>query len=97
MARFSRWSTIVRMTPARRAVSALIVLVLGTGFLAAVYMVFVVHHLPGHAGPLLGAAQDVPADFFLRRRLYALEAWLTFGFLSLFLALTWLRPDRTSP
>ena len=54
-------------------------------------MVFVVHHVPGHTGPMFEAASSVSPDFFLRRRLYALEAWLTFGFLSVFLALTWLR------
>ena len=78
---------------ARRIVAGLIVFVLGTGFLSALYMVFVVHHVPGHTGPMLEAATSVPADFFLRRRLYALEAWLTFGFHSNFLALTWLRRE----
>jgi hypothetical protein len=79
------------MSPAQRVASWVIVLVLGTGFLAALYMVFVVHHVPGKAGPMFAKATSVPQDFFVRRRLYALEAWLTFGFLSVFLALTWLR------
>jgi hypothetical protein len=80
------------MTRIQRAAYALIVFVLGTGFLSALYMVFVVHHVPGHAGPMLEGAHGVSPEFFLRRRLYALEAWITFGFLSIFLALTWFRP-----
>jgi len=75
----------------------LIVIVLGTGFLAALYMVFVVYRLPGQGpGPMFGHATEVELDFFLRRRLYALEAWVTFGFLSVYLALTSLRPATGS-
>lgn len=75
----------------------LIVTILGTGFLAAIYMVFVVYRVEGQGvGPMFGAAHDVPMDFFLRRRLYALEAWVTFGFLSVYLASTSLRPPRDS-
>jgi len=80
------------MTTPQRVVHWLIVTILGTGFLAALYMVFVVHRIEGQGiGPMGGAASEVPLDFFLRRRVYALEAWLTFGFLSVYLALTSLR------
>lgn len=59
-------------------------------------MVFVVHRVPDSSvGPMFGLAGDVPQDFFLRRRLYALEAWITFGFLSVYLALTWLRAPES--
>ncbi len=81
------------MTTPQRIVHGLIIGILSTGFLAALYMVFVVYRIPGAGvGPMFGAAPDVDPDFFLQRRLYALEAWVTFGFLSVYLALTWLRP-----
>ena len=70
-----------------------IIFILLTGFLSAVYMVYVV--LRGddnHVGPLFSRVKAMPQDLFLRRRLYAIEAWLTFGFLSVYLALTSLRP-----
>lgn len=72
-----------------------IVFVLGTGFLAALYMTFVVFRPEAHGGPLLETARTVPLDFFVRRRVYALEAWMTFGFLAIYLALTSLRPTRS--
>ena len=76
----------------------LIVGILGTGFLAALYMVFVIYAVPGQGlGPMGQSATDVSLDFFLRRRLYALEAWITFGFLSVYLALTSLRPPPAGP
>jgi hypothetical protein len=79
----------------RRAVAHwTIVLVLGTGFLSALYMVFVVYRVPGAGiGPMYGLATEVTPEFFLQRRLYALEAWVTFGFLAVYLGLTSLRPD----
>ena len=80
------------MTLPQRIAHWLIVGILLSGFLSALYMVFVVCRVEGHTGPLFGLAQTVPQDFFVRRRLYALEAWITFGFLSVYLALTWLRP-----
>jgi hypothetical protein len=82
------------MTLPRRLAHYTVLFVLGTGFLAALYMVFVVHRVEGQGlGPMGSAASEVPLDFFVRRRLYALEAWLTFGFLSVYLALTELRPS----
>lgn len=72
-----------------------IVTVLGTGFLAALYMTFVVFRPEAHGGPLFETARTVDLDFFVRRRVYALEAWMTFGFLAIYLALTSLRPSRS--
>jgi hypothetical protein len=80
------------MTKLQRVVHWAIVLNLTTGFLAAIYMVFVVFAPEGGTGPLLGRAREIPLDFFVRRRMYALEAWLTFGFLAIYLGLTSLRP-----
>lgn len=85
------------MRTARAVAHWTIVAVLGTGFLAALWMVFVVYRIPGAPmGPMFGAAPDVPPDFFLQRRLYALEAWVTFGFLSVYLGLTSLAPASRS-
>jgi len=83
------------MTLPQRVAHWTIVTVLGTGFLAALYMTFVVFRPEAHGGPMLDAARDVPLDFFVRRRAYALEAWMTFGFLALYLALTSLRPSAS--
>ena len=58
----------------------------------ALFMVFVVYRPEGHVGPLWMAATELPHDFVVERRLYALEAWVTFGFLSVYLAITSLRP-----
>lgn len=66
----------------------LIYFVLGTGFLAAVYMVFVVYRVKGKPGPLWGRSAEISDSHFMRRRLFAIEAWLTFGFLALYFALT---------
>lgn len=80
------------MTTPQLVVHWLIVANLAIGFFAAIYMVFVVYRIDGAGpGPMMSRARDVPQHFFVRRRLYALEAWLTFGFLSVYLALTWLR------
>ena len=70
----------------------LIIINLVTGFLSSLYMVFVVYKPPGNesliGGPLWSAARTLPHDFIVERRLYALEAWIVFGFLSIYYALT---------
>jgi hypothetical protein len=82
------------MTRSQQVLHWAIVLILGTGFLSALFMVFVVYRPEGHAGPLWMSARELPHEFIVQRRLYALEAWVTFGFLSVYLALTSLRPAR---
>ncbi len=47
---------------------------------------------PGTAGPLFGAALDMDIDFFLKRRLYAIETWIAIGGLAIYLALTEIAP-----
>jgi len=55
------------------------------------YQVFVVMD-PGTSGPLFGAARDMDMDFFLKRRLYAIETWVAIGGLAIYLAITEVRP-----
>jgi len=52
-------------------------------------MVFVVYRPEGGGlGPLWGAARKMPHDLLVQRRLYAIEAWICFGFLAIYYALT---------
>ncbi len=61
-------------------------------------MVFVVYRPEGGAlGPLLQQSKEIPMEFFMRRRLHALEAWITFGFLALYFAQTTYRDYRNQP
>lgn len=59
-----------------------------TGFLSAIYMVFIVFKPEQSSGPLWQVAKELPMDFFMKRRLYAIEAWIIFGFLALYYAMT---------
>lgn len=59
-----------------------------TGFFSALYMVFIVYRVEGTKGPLWKSAKDIPHEFFMQRRVYAIEAWITFGFLAIYFALT---------
>jgi hypothetical protein len=58
------------------------------------YMVFAVLRPPGVAGPLGAAAASVPLELMVPRRLYALEHWVAFVGLALYLALTEVLPRR---
>ena len=57
----------------------------------AAYQVFYVHST-GSAGPLWGGAVIVAPEKMLARRLYAIEAWLAIGGLSIYLAITEIGP-----
>ena len=59
-----------------------------TGFLSALYMVFVVFKVDKGVGPLWKLAKSMDSETFLKRRLYALECWIIFGFLAVYFALT---------
>lgn len=61
---------------------------LGTGFLSALYMVFIVYQVKGRKGPLWKRSTDTTDSHFVRRRMFALEAWIIFGFLALYFAVT---------
>ena len=69
-------------------IEGLIFFILITGFLSAIYMVYVVYAPPTKSvGPLFSKAKDLPFEFLTVRRLYAIEAWIIFGALSIFWAL----------
>ena len=55
------------------------------------YQVFVVFN-PGTSGPLFGSAVYRDLDFFLKRRLYAIETWVAIGGLAIYLAITEILP-----
>jgi hypothetical protein len=56
------------------------------------YMVFAVIKPEGVTGPLFGAAQQLPFEMMVTRRLYAIEFWIATAGLSLYLALTEIGP-----
>ncbi|MFK7927921.1 MAG: hypothetical protein AB8H79_07015 [Myxococcota bacterium] len=50
---------------------------------------------PGGSGlPLFGAATSVPQELLLARRLYAIEGWIAFGALAVYLGITEILPAR---
>ena len=55
------------------------------------YMVFFVI-TGGHTGPLGGAANEIPFELMMTRRLYASETWLAISGLSLYLGVTEILP-----
>lgn len=52
------------------------------------YMVFFVVRPEGPPGPLYAAAKAIPFEMMVTRRLYAIEFWIAFAGLALYLALT---------
>ncbi len=61
------------------------------------YQVFVVLQPDGTFGPMFTRAADLPIDQMTMRRMYALEAWIAFGVLSIYLGLTEIVPRRRGP
>jgi len=55
------------------------------------YMIFTVFS-PDEAGPLFDRAKSFPFEMMMTRRLYAVEAWLAIVGLSIYLAITEIRP-----
>ncbi len=55
------------------------------------YMIFSVFS-PPEAGPLFDRAATFPFEMMMTRRLYAVEAWLAIVGLSIYLAITEIRP-----
>jgi len=55
------------------------------------YMIFSVFS-PAEAGPLFDKAKSFPFEMMMTRRLYAVEAWLAIVGLSIYLAITEIRP-----
>ena len=60
-------------------------------------MVFFVVTFPGVSGPLADAANEVPFELMVTRRLYASETWIAIVGLSLYLGLTEILPRRLRP
>jgi len=56
------------------------------------YMVFVIMAPESGAGPLWGRAKGYPFELMSVRRMYAIEAWLAIGGLSIYLAITEIGP-----
>lgn len=58
----------------------------------SVYMVFFV--IGGGKWPLMQKAVETPLEVILKRRLYAIEAWVAIGGLCVYLAVTELLPRK---
>ncbi len=56
------------------------------------YMVFFVLRPEGVDGPLFAAALELPHDFMVTRRLYAIEHWIAAAGLAVYLGLTEIGP-----
>lgn len=56
------------------------------------FQVFVVLQPEGHVGPMFMAAQQLPFEEMMIRRMYAIEGWIAFGILSIYLGVTELLP-----
>ncbi len=64
-------------------------------FLEVLYcgvQVMVVLQPDGISGPMFGRATSIPYELLVARRLYAIEGWVSFGSLAIYLAITELRP-----
>ncbi len=57
----------------------------------SIFMVFFV--IGGGKWPLLRRAVETPVEVILKRRLYAIEAWIAIGALAIYLAITVFLPD----
>lgn len=58
------------------------------------WQVFVVLQPDGGVGPLFGAATSLPYELMMARRMYALEAWVAFLGLAVYLGVTEILPRR---
>lgn len=56
------------------------------------YMVFVVLRPEGVSGPLFAAALELPHEFMVTRRMYAMEHWIAAAGLAVYLAITEVGP-----
>ncbi len=60
----------------------------------ASYMVFFALTPPGASFVLFGSAEKIPFEIMMKRRLYAIEAWIAITGLSIYLALTEIMPSK---
>ncbi len=58
----------------------------------AAFQVFVVMQPEGVVGPMFGQATSMPFEMMMIRRMYAIEAWIAFGILAIYLGVTELLP-----
>ncbi len=75
-----------------RVLHWLIILTFATNILYGYYMVFFV--IGGGFSPLFRRATATPVEVILKRRLYAVEVWVGFSGLAVYLALTELLPRK---
>lgn len=69
-----------------RAIHYLIIINFVVEILYSITMVFFI--IGGGKWPLLRRAVETPIEIILKRRLYAIEAWIAIGALCIYLALT---------
>lgn len=77
-----------------RLVHGAILFLLGTQVLYAGWQVFVVLQPAGTFGPMFAHAAALDPDLMMARRLYAVEAWIAFGALAIYVGLTEILPRR---
>ena len=77
-----------------RALHLVIIASLALNVLYGSYQVFVALAPDGAIGPLFGAASELPAEHVALRRLYAIEVWVSFAGLAIYLGITEVLPRR---
>ncbi|HHO49983.1 MAG TPA: hypothetical protein ENK18_03715 [Deltaproteobacteria bacterium] len=77
-----------------RVLHGIIIGTLALESLYAGFQVFIVLQPEGMVGPLLFGATEVPLELLIVRRMYAIEAWLAFAALAIYLGLTEVLPRR---
>ncbi len=75
-----------------KALHSLLIAVLLSEGLYGFYMVFFV--IGGSRWPLFMRAVDTPVEVILKRRLYAIEAWIAVGALGIYLGITEILPRK---
>jgi hypothetical protein len=75
-----------------RILHAILIIGLLTEGIYGFYMVFFV--IGGSRWPLFAKAIETPVEVILKRRLYAIEAWVAIGALAIYLAITEILPKR---
>jgi hypothetical protein len=75
-----------------RALHWILIIGLLTEGIYGFYMVFFV--IGGSRWPLFARAIETPVEVILKRRLYAIEAWVAIGALAIYLAITEVLPQR---
>ena len=85
-------STTQPLSPWLRVLHWAIILLLLTNVLYGGWQVFVSLAPEGVTGPLWGAAREITHEHLVARRLYAIEVWISFAGLAVYLGVTELLP-----